>query len=324
MLLSNHSAVWLVLCLILRSHASNNRCEEEKCDAQRPSAEAERQVERLQRYADLLPPNELRSRYIVTVNELLAKSDANSARFVARSGVKHGAFATIWQRPEAFTFPGLKSSPFLDSAVPCLTPFPTTQPPSDTQPQPHVAWLGQEYPVVALLEKSHATIVKEAHGALSELWSRVPEKLHAKGSSWSHIPLYFSNGTGWTTFSKRFPTIQRLLQDLQIPPTGVVSLSRVQAGSRILPHCGPSNVRARIHLTLEATPGFELKVAEEIRTWQTGKAFVFDDSYEHEVRGPPLASGKATRSVLIVDQWHNSLSPDARAQATQRLRDAGY
>jgi hypothetical protein len=38
-----------------------------------------------------------------------------------------------------------------------------------------------------------------------------------------------------------------------------------------------------VHLALEPNPGFELRVADEKRTWAHGKAFVFDDSFEHEV-----------------------------------------
>ena len=71
----------------------------------------------MDRYAQLMPSDELRGRYIAIVNGFLAKGDALSAFAVAENGVKNGAFRDPWQRPEALLLPGIVSSPFLDPKV---------------------------------------------------------------------------------------------------------------------------------------------------------------------------------------------------------------
>jgi aspartate beta-hydroxylase len=44
------------------------------------------------------------------------------------------------------------------------------------------------------------------------------------------------------------------------------------------------------------------------RTWEEGKLFIFDDSFEHEV----WHNGTTTRLVLIVDVWHPELTEDEK------------
>jgi aspartate beta-hydroxylase len=53
-----------------------------------------------------------------------------------------------------------------------------------------------------------------------------------------------------------------------------------------------------------------IRVGDEIRTWETGKCIVFDDSFEHEVWN----RSKITRIVLIVDVW-NPILTDAEINA---------
>jgi hypothetical protein len=73
---------------------------------------------------------------------------------------------------------------------------------------------------------------------------------------------------------------------------GNIFLSRVRPGCEIAPHCGPTNVRHRLHLTLINTTNTSsssrqqqpvLKVRDEIMTWARNQALVFDDSLVHSV-----------------------------------------
>jgi len=48
-----------------------------------------------------------------------------------------------------------------------------------------------------------------------------------------------------------------------------------------------------------------LRVGEKTRTWEEGKAIIFDDSYEHEVWN----YSDCHRIVLVLDVWHPDLSP---------------
>ena len=56
----------------------------------------------------------------------------------------------------------------------------------------------------------------------------------------------------------------------------------MRPGTRIPPHCGPSNARLRLHLGLVAAPGARLRVGGRSLAWEEGRAVVFDDSFEHE------------------------------------------
>lgn len=85
---------------------------------------------------------------------------------------------------------------------------------------------------------------------------------------------------------------------------GQVKFSVMHAGTHVWPHCGPTNCRLRSHLGLIVPQGTYIRVAEETRTWEEGKLFIFDDSFEHEV----WHNGTTTRLVLIVDVWHPELT----------------
>uniref|UniRef100_A0A914VUX4 Aspartyl/asparaginy/proline hydroxylase domain-containing protein n=1 Tax=Plectus sambesii TaxID=2011161 RepID=A0A914VUX4_9BILA len=91
---------------------------------------------------------------------------------------------------------------------------------------------------------------------------------------------------------------------------GQIKFSVMQGGTRVWPHCGPTNCRLRGHLGLVVPAEPRIRVANETRAWKQGRFVIFDDSFEHEV----WHDGQAFRLVLIVDMWHPDLSPDQRQQ----------
>jgi aspartate beta-hydroxylase len=65
--------------------------------------------------------------------------------------------------------------------------------------------------------------------------------------------------------------------------------SRLEPHTHLAAHCGPSNLRLRVHLGLLVPEGCRIRVGDETRAWSEGECMVFDDSIEHEVRhGPHL------------------------------------
>lgn len=86
---------------------------------------------------------------------------------------------------------------------------------------------------------------------------------------------------------------------------GVAYFSCLDPHTRVAQHRGPTNTRLRCHLGLEVPPGCGLRVAGEQRTWQPGRALLFDDSFMHEVWN----DSAHRRVVLIVDVWHPDLDP---------------
>ncbi len=90
-------------------------------------------------------------------------------------------------------------------------------------------------------------------------------------------------------------------------PTAVFSI--LDAKSHIPGHTGVHNTRLTVHLPLIIPPGCTFRVGGERRTWELGKALVFDDSIEHEVWN----DSDVPRAVLIFDIWSPYLSPAERA-----------
>ena len=91
--------------------------------------------------------------------------------------------------------------------------------------------------------------------------------------------------------------------------------SVLRAGARIPPHTGVTNMRATIHLGLIVPPDCAFRVGNEVRAWQAGKAWAFDDTIEHEAWNE---SGE-DRVILIVDGWNPYIEPAERPGLTGLL-----
>ncbi|MDQ6917576.1 MAG: aspartyl/asparaginyl beta-hydroxylase domain-containing protein [Pseudomonadota bacterium] len=90
-------------------------------------------------------------------------------------------------------------------------------------------------------------------------------------------------------------------------PSALFSI--LDAKTRIPPHSGISNTRLIVHLPLIIPPGCSYRVGAERRDWHPGKAFVFDDTIEHEA----LNDADVPRAVLIFDIWSPFLTEAERA-----------
>lgn len=115
----------------------------------------------------------------------------------------------------------------------------------------------------------------------------------------------------------RFPVTAALVREVPELSTfnpGLVTVSRVQPGTHIMPHCGATNAVLRIHLPIKVPPGAWMRVGDERCDWAEGRCLVFDDSFEHEVRH----EGAGERIVLILDFLHPELGNDQRERLLQR------
>jgi aspartate beta-hydroxylase len=82
--------------------------------------------------------------------------------------------------------------------------------------------------------------------------------------------------------------------------------------TRIPPHTGVNNTRLIVHLPLIVPPGCGFRVGGQQRQWEPGKAFVFDDTIEHEAWN----NSDEPRAVFIFDIWNPHLSPEERAMVS--------
>jgi aspartate beta-hydroxylase len=118
-----------------------------------------------------------------------------------------------------------------------------------------------------------------------------------------------------TAFPEHIARCPRTVSALQCWPRWEVSLcgptavfSILEAKTRIPPHTGVNNARLIIHLPLIVPPGCGFRVGAEQREWIPGKAFVFDDTIEHEAWN----DSDVPRAVLILDIWSPLLSTAER------------
>lgn len=89
-------------------------------------------------------------------------------------------------------------------------------------------------------------------------------------------------------------------------PTAFFSI--LDANTRIPPHTGVTNTRLTVHLPLIVPPGCGFRVGGTTREWVPGKAWVFDDTIQHEAWN----SSDTPRAILIFDIWNPLLTPAER------------
>ena len=132
-----------------------------------------------------------------------------------------------------------------------------------------------------------------------------------KNRAWTAIHLV-QNGAAIEANARHCPAVMALLGGLAQPdiprrgPNAMFSL--LAPGAHIPPHTGVANTRLVCHLPLIVPPGCWFRCGDDRRDWEVGKAWVFDDTIEHEAAN----TSDALRVILIVDTWHPGLSPAER------------
>jgi aspartyl/asparaginyl beta-hydroxylase (cupin superfamily) len=90
--------------------------------------------------------------------------------------------------------------------------------------------------------------------------------------------------------------------------TPTVFFSLLKPGTHLPAHTGVSNVRTIIHLPLIVPEGCEFRVGGEMRHWEEGKAWAFDDTIDHEAWN----RSDRLRAILIFDVWNPYINPAER------------
>ncbi len=112
---------------------------------------------------------------------------------------------------------------------------------------------------------------------------------------------------GWSVFGfyafgkkieKNCTVCPRTAQALEkVPGLMTAGFSILRPGTVIKPHHGYSGAVLRCHLGILSPSGAGIRVAGEVRNWEAGKAFVFDDTSLHEAWN----HGLEDRVVLLLD-----------------------
>jgi aspartyl/asparaginyl beta-hydroxylase (cupin superfamily) len=132
---------------------------------------------------------------------------------------------------------------------------------------------------------------------------------------WSAFHLYKS-GQRVLANAAKCPQTMAVLENVPQPDqqgrTPAAMFSLLKPRTTIPPHVGVSNARVVSHLPLIVPEGCMFRVGNDVRQWVPGKAWVFDDTIEHEARN----DSDKLRVVLIFDVWHPHLTPPERALIT--------
>ncbi|HUJ03973.1 MAG TPA: aspartyl/asparaginyl beta-hydroxylase domain-containing protein [Rhizomicrobium sp.] len=80
-------------------------------------------------------------------------------------------------------------------------------------------------------------------------------------------------------------------------------------------HTGDTNARLIVHLPLIVPEGCRFRVGNETREWKVGKAWVFDDTIDHEAWN----DSDELRVIVMIDIWNPHLNDAERAMAREIL-----
>ena len=80
-------------------------------------------------------------------------------------------------------------------------------------------------------------------------------------------------------------------------------------------HSSSTNARLIVHLPLVVPPGCRFRVGNETREWREGKAWVFDDTIDHEAWN----DSDEYRVILMIDIWNPLLTQAERELVTTLL-----
>lgn len=194
---------------------------------------------------------------------------------------------------------------------------------------PHVQFFPREmFPWLEALEAETDAITAELEQLLagderfSPYLKTIPDLPSQKDypliDSMDWISCFLVNGAP-TPAAERCPRTMAALESVplcRVPGRSPqVMFSQLRPGAHIRPHTGAVNTRLICHLPLIVPPNCRFRVGNEVREWEKGKAWVFDDTIEHEA----INQSDRNRVVLIFDIWRPELTEEERGLVSTLL-----
>lgn len=228
---------------------------------------------------------------------------ASSPRFVQSVDMLTGKKQLYTQQPRAYYFPELPQIQFYPrDSFPWLEALEAA---TDDICAELMGVLERNRGFVPYIQRRDGAPMDNAHSLLDSL-------------DWSAFFLY-KEGAVIEEHAAQCPKTMAAIEQLPVPrvkgrdPMALFSV--LKPGTRIAPHHGYLNSRLICHLPLVVPPGCFLRVGNETRELRKGRAWVFDDTIEHEAWN----SSNETRVILIVDIWRPELTTEERTLVTTLL-----
>lgn len=226
----------------------------------------------------------------------------SSARFTHALDLATGRKQAYFQQPQAFYFPELPNAQFY--------------------PREMFPWMDRVEAATDAMTGELEALLEQDRGftpylqTVPNLPSRTDYPL-VDSMDWSASFLW-KDGQA-TPNAARCPLTMAALADAPLCQVAgrspQIMFSQLKAGAHILPHTGFVNTRLVCHLPLIAPPGCKFRVGNDVRSWEKGKGWVFDDTIEHEA----INTSDRTRVVLIFDIWRPELNEEERVLVTAAL-----
>jgi aspartyl/asparaginyl beta-hydroxylase (cupin superfamily) len=229
-------------------------------------------------------------------------------RFDEALGIAAGKKKIYTQKPAQLFYPGLPAIPYYDN-----NQFP---------------WLKHLEAAAPEIRDELMGLVAEEMGAFAPYILR-PENVPVRqwgelnhSTKWSAYFLW-QDGDRVAEHCARCPVTAAALDHSPLAkmpgyaPTAF--FSSLDPHVRIPPHTGSTNVRLIVHLPLIVPGGCGFRVGNETREWKFGKAWVFDDSIEHEAWN----DSDRQRVILIFDIWNPYLSEAERELVCEMQKSLG-
>lgn len=206
-----------------------------------------------------------------------------------------------------FHYPGLREAEFHDREL-----FPWLDALEVFTPQ-----IRAELDEVANAADAH--LVPYVKYADSEPLAQWRELNHSR--DWTAIHL-IERGETVAANAAHCPATMEFLQGMEQPwvsGCGANAMFSLLAPQTTIPaHVGVANFRLLCHLPLIVPGKCWFRVGAETRDFEQGKAWVFDDTIEHEAQNET----DQLRVILIFDLWHPDLSPAEREAITATVAAA--
>jgi aspartate beta-hydroxylase len=181
-----------------------------------------------------------------------------------------------------------------------------------------------DFPWLDILEAATEDIAAEALGALQSVPADFAPYVNAPSGTPLDEWAPFNRSMAWSVYSLWLDGVALPANQATCPKTTAVLaklpmcdvpgyapgayFSVLKPHTRLPPHTGTTNTRSIVHLPLVIPDGCRFRVGSDVRAWEKGKAWVFDDTIEHDAWN----DSDEVRIILIFDIWNPLLTTAER------------